>query len=940
MDSYDKADQIPEPPAHIAARFHRKSINRRKSSAASSRRNSLSSSHSHTSARSLRRSSSSQTHSIAQQLRRASILESRKARLADRAAHWEQVRLRAALVKATPRGNGTTSEERTLAAQLAREKYLAKVVAACAEEVARAKQKAQDIKAKKLEEEQKSRQDMEERLAEADKRRAEYQRNLYARRMRRSSSQEKKLAPVVEDTDTVAKTAAVEIDEDTAVRRIQRTWRTRRRKDLVEAWIDLNFTIEAMRRRSFEDVSTTIMNDSVIATAIKMLALFDLLKVTDTTASTEARSFLSAYLMLSHADAVFGKTGAQENDLSSKAQELVLLFENAVFRLAPWNRFYPSSTQLQELSQVHSTYSAAFAAWKARDSSTIIDTMIASFVELDAIWQTVKDDTLGNVADDFKEGIRDNQVILLSRIRKLAGPDRADVLIKKAIRESRRRRGKRRTAAEVRPRVADSSTDNTEVVSSNSNALDEVRQLSSENTEQRTLSGPQSFAALFSPIPSNRVITHELAVNKDYRIPTAQQSELRDQLNRSLCDGMREGIENGEIATWTTAMAECIRGKLLGILKPGNSMHTIISEALDSDLVYRQCSQGMFSYSKFFEFMASILPKLCAPFRDDQVKELVEELQSSVEDTAQMIEKLFRLLHFMDLLSLDYSNFLLMNAAPVLIRESAGYEQRMFASDLESGTITLTNTKRWWRNAAVNALTEADRRDPEQIRLPIDRPTPTKIHTRALIDLATSPTLIDGSSWPETLLLDRDRLLSTRRTYLNIVCIGASLLTAKNLLKRDVRAPWKPEAARLFDTLSRLPDTAKPSDTAATILTVLASGRPMPPASESFLQAAVNRFTTQTAGAMARLTDPVLKILAQRLRAHLLLRCTVSTSQERVRAASAASESLAGAGLPEFVAHVGELVDVLGRVASVDWAGHGVWYERIAEEVRDAGDGA
>ncbi|PNS14158.1 hypothetical protein CAC42_6671 [Sphaceloma murrayae] len=921
-----------EPPAHIAARFYRKPLTRRKSSAASSRRNSLSSTHSHTSSRSFRRSAS-QSNAIAQHLRRASILESRKARLADRAAHCEQVRLRAAVLKAAPRGNGTSSEERALAAQLAREKYLAKVTAQCAEEVERAKQKAQEMKARKLEEERKTRQDMEDRLAEADRRRAEYQRNLHARRMRRASSQEKKLASVAEDADTDKSSPAVVIDDDTAARRIQRTWRFRRRKAVVEAWMDLDITIENMRLLSFEDVSSLIMNDKIIASTQRILSLLRLLSLGIDASKTDIRSFLSAYLILAHPVSVFGKLGAQENDLVAKGQELVVLFETAVCRLARWNRFSPSPNYTQELSQVYTNYTSTFAAWKAQDSSTLIETMVASFVELDAIWQTVKDATLGNAVDDYREGIRDNQVILLSRIRKLAGPERADTLIKKAIRESRRRKGRRRTAAEVRPRIAETTSDQADTGTSNEHALQEVRLLSAE-TAAVAPTGPQSFAALFSPIPSNRIITHELAINKDYRVPTAKQSELRDQINRSLCDSMRDGIERGETPAWTTAMAECIRGKLLGILKPGNSMHTLISEALDSDHVYRQCTQGMFSYAKFFEFMASILPKLCAPFRDDQVKVLVEDLKELSDDTANMIEKLFRLLHFIDLLSLDYSNFLLMNAAPTLIREAAGYEQRMFAQDLAGGAVALTNTTRWWRDVSVNALTEADRRDPEQIRFAIDRPTPSKIHARGLVNLVSASTLTDESAWPETLALDRERLLHIRRNFYRLVCIGASLLTTKNLMKRDVRALWKPESTRLWDLTAKAGLASE--DMAQQVSNVLLSSRGMPESSEKYLQAAVARFCHQAGS--GRLSDPVLKILAQRLRTHIFLRISASTSQDRVRAASSASETLASAGLPEFVGHISDMVDIMGRLADVDYKAHGIWYEKIAQETQNAGD--
>ena len=115
-----EASEYFAPPPHLAARFYRDKITaRRKSSATSSRRNSLSSAHSRASSVSRRRGSAPacQNHYIAQHLRRASIIESRKARLADRAAHAEQVRLRAALVKAAPRGSISNSEEKALAAQ-------------------------------------------------------------------------------------------------------------------------------------------------------------------------------------------------------------------------------------------------------------------------------------------------------------------------------------------------------------------------------------------------------------------------------------------------------------------------------------------------------------------------------------------------------------------------------------------------------------------------------------------------------------------------------------------------------------------------------------------------------------------------------------------------------------------------------------------------------
>ena len=129
-------------PHVLAARFYRTAHSRRRGSAASSRRNSMTSSHSKHSSRSHRSHRPHENSCIAQQLRRQSIIESRRARLASRSAHVEEVRLRAALAKAAPRTSN--SEEKAQAAQLAREKILAKVAASCAEEVNRAKRVAEE----------------------------------------------------------------------------------------------------------------------------------------------------------------------------------------------------------------------------------------------------------------------------------------------------------------------------------------------------------------------------------------------------------------------------------------------------------------------------------------------------------------------------------------------------------------------------------------------------------------------------------------------------------------------------------------------------------------------------------------------------------------------------------------------------------------------------
>lgn len=256
--------QPAEPPARLAARFYRKSSARRRSSAHSSRCSSLSSL-SRTSALSCHGGPQS-TH-IAQHLRRASIIESRKARLADRAAHAERVRLRAAAAKAAPRA--TYSEEKALAAQAAREKLLAEIAARCEEEVRRAKKIAEETREKRAAEDARRRDELEEKYAEAARRRSLFQSTV--RRPRTTSLaavEERKINPVV--LKKLTQVAAAKV--------IQRSWRSWHRRKVAESFLALDLSISRLAQMPFEDVTKFLSDEksiSVARTALKQLDLLD-----------------------------------------------------------------------------------------------------------------------------------------------------------------------------------------------------------------------------------------------------------------------------------------------------------------------------------------------------------------------------------------------------------------------------------------------------------------------------------------------------------------------------------------------------------------------------------------------------------------------------------------------------------------------------------------
>ncbi|KAI9848214.1 MAG: hypothetical protein M1837_000888 [Sclerophora amabilis] len=940
----DQSTQVTAPPPRIAARFYHPTNNRRRSSAASSRRNSLSSTHSHHSHHSFRGSQSSH---VAQDLRRASIIETRKARLADRAAHAEKVRLRAALVKSAPRISNR--EERAVAAQQARERYLAQVASACAEEVKRAKRVAEDMKEKREAEGRKLRGDMEERLAEAEKRRTEYQRNLKRAR-----------APSAPRSDGTRLSVVPEraMDVEDAAKHLQHAWRIRSRRLTVRTFLDLPLSLEGVRDMSFEEVGTLLSNEKVLTSTARVLHLCGLHETigTEVDESARIRTFLSAFLILGHPAQVLSHDGDQEQDLIAKSRDLIISFQDLLSCLNTSNQYLPPPSKFQASSEAYNAFFSAFTSWKAHDSTVLVGTMVAQYVELDLIWQRIKDDTEEVVKAEYREGIRDNQILLLARIKRLAGPERAKLLIMGAIRRSRKSKSSR-PAGNARPRAAPSEQsvtpqsvvhepDQAARVSSNVPETDINNQESSHQAKE--------LMKVISSLPENRQLVHELAINKEYRIDTASlmNSPTRKTVSRAVYEQMRLDVPNGLGSQWTVAMAENIRERLQRLLSPETHLYSLITEALDPVIVQRECSVGNFSYERFFSFLLSILPKLCAPFRDADLQNLAQD-QGGDE-----IDRLSRFMDFIDLMSVDYANFLLQQSAPRLIEEAPGYEQRRFAQEIDERTVSLQSTEIWWTRAREKVMAEAQRRDPEGVDHPANRPSWGKIYTQALTDLSiTYPESTNAGStsddFPATLHLDRDRILNLRVDTLRIVVIGSILLSAKNLLKRDVCAQWNAEAQRMWDVLAKEeeedddnnenPHHSNIPPKATSLVSIVEASHVLPPPTKSALLSFITRLLTQlhqrhtsTTNGSPSLSNPVAKLLLHRLRTHVYARLAATSAGERVRVASTASEVLARSGLAEFVGRVGEMVEVLSKVGELDRTSHGTWYDEIARRCDDA----
>ncbi|KAF7714704.1 T-complex 11 family protein [Penicillium ucsense] len=942
MTSTEVASPLNLPP-HIAARFYRRNSKIRRSSTASSRRSSVSSLHSHHSNASS--NGPSNADNLAQHLRRTSIIESRKARLADRALHAEKVRLRAALAKAATRN--LYSEERALAAQQARERLLAEITAKCEDQVKRAKKKAEDQREKLAAEHARLRLEIAEKCAEAEKRRALYQQSHRRRTSSLPAAVEKKIGRAV----------VTGMTQEAAAQKIQRTWKAYHAKTVMKEFRALGLSVDQVREMSFEKVGALLSNKTVLETTTKILLICGLQDMEGGAigARGAVRTFLSSYLIATHPADVLSGDGEQEQDLINKAQELLSVFDQvAALLLSGCCSPTVITSDLQALRESHSVFFSAFHAWKSQDSTVLIDIMLAQFVELELIWQTVKNDEAGGAADDYRQGIRQNQILLLARLKRLAGSDKAMELVrqslKKAKREKKRLASKQAIPRSTEPAAATSTGVLSDGISSAANEpLSNADATVLQELDEQRASPQERFTKIMTALPENRALVHELLLNKEYKIAESSYTKPRRQVMEHMCEQMRRDVEAGQGTAWTVAMATVIQDRLLRSLQPGNSLHVLIGEVLDPKLVENRCQAGTFSYENFFNFMNTILPRLCAPYRDPIVKEFAED------SSGDAIDRLAKLMGIIDLLSLDHTNFMIQVAAPQLIEEAPGYEKRTFDKGIADGSITLGKTRRFWRTNWKVIVDEMKKRDPENVHGE-PRPPSSRVYAHGLVDLILSNALVSEDLIPETLALDQQRLERLHARAFQIVATACILLTAKNLLKRDGRSQWKTEADRILSLDFN-------EITAERVQSILESTHPMPSSASAQLAATTRRVlgpvatasssaaeqvsvhvrteiasdwssadNSATSSPALSFTDPVAKLILSRLRSHILARMSASSASERVRTTSSASQSLASAGMPEFVGEVGKLVEELEKVREVDWLCHSHVYERLYNE--------
>ncbi|KAL7799908.1 IQ calmodulin-binding motif domain protein [Trichoderma ceciliae] len=801
---------------------------------------------------------------------------------------------------------------------------------------------------------------MEERMAEAQRRREELRNKTAVKRGRGQSVVAKKSVealPHAKDLDVPV------MSDDEAATKIQTWWRGCARKKILREFYALGLSVDGIRDTLFDTVVELLAREKVLLVTAPLLRICGLQEGEPGSVEEMAavRTFLSAFLILGHPDQVLNSidesaevrdeeaqlgghrlpatelNNPQLQDLVDKAKDVLISFENILAWLTPANRYTMPPSLHTTFPQAYSVFYNAFIAWKSRDSNALIEVMLMQMVELDAIYHTVKETSDDAAAALYRQSIQDNQLMLIVRIKKLAGPEKGKKMIFQAVSEARKARKAKKQAGDTKPRVADSESASGDAHATASNFVSSDSQMLTPPSTPASKSQARSTTVktgLNGLIPDNRVIVHELAINKEYQIPAEEYVEQQAAFSRPLYLQMRaamgEGLEEANFRVFMLR-ASHIKDRLQRPLKEETPMYSLIGEILDVEIAQKQFEMGSFSYEKFFSAMISLLPKLCAPFRDEQVKDLI---QNKLGD-GRVIDRIEALDRFVDVMLCDYINYLLKIAAPQLIESAVPYEAKRFSEEHGEEQDNLPVAESAWRSAKAKVMAEVQKRDVEGINHHKSRPTASKIHAQMLVDVFTQPTPIGPEQVPEMLRLDQARINQVSTMVQRIITVGAVLLQCKNLLKRDVRSAWKTEAARVMAVLEA--NHASVETAVDGTMAALEAGRSMPTPTKTHLRALVTKVLTASRDMALRSTeprDPVLRLLLTRLRGNILARLASGSASEKVKAANTAGEKLASLGLSEFVEKVRQMSDLLDKVGAVDRAAHSQWWDAVATKAQ------
>ncbi|XP_063237869.1 T-complex protein 11-like protein 1 [Bacillus rossius redtenbacheri] len=275
----------------------------------------------------------------------------------------------------------------------------------------------------------------------------------------------------------------------------------------------------------------------------------------------------------------------------------------------------------------------------------------------------------------------------------------------------------------------------------------------------------------------NMSLVHEIAVDSNFKLekfeppPNSLHKQVSETMHKAFWDVLTAQLnEDPPCYTHAMALLEEIKSSLLSLLLPQHTkLRQEINEILDVDLIRQQAEAGILDFPNYAHYVISVMGKLCAPVRDDKIKELTE--------TKEIVPVFREILEMLKLMHMDMANFAISVVRPDLIAKSVDYEKAKFAEILKIQPDGLRLTREWVLKHLAR-LRESGVPQSSDDRETNIRNLVTRTMAEAYLELLEWD---QDTPFPETVMMDAERFRSLGRQHARMVVLGAVLLTALSL---------------------------------------------------------------------------------------------------------------------------------------------------------------
>ncbi|XP_014775944.1 T-complex protein 11 X-linked protein 1 [Octopus bimaculoides] len=295
-------------------------------------------------------------------------------------------------------------------------------------------------------------------------------------------------------------------------------------------------------------------------------------------------------------------------------------------------------------------------------------------------------------------------------------------------------------------------------------------------------------------------LLHEIVINEKYELerPQPPENSFYKRIHTIFHNLFWNQIDEQLNATppdYKSAIQiiETIREMILELMLPWQQkLQQQFCEVLDMELIKQKIERGAFDLHYYEDYIITMMEKICAPVRDEDVAKLRQ---------IHEVVPLFRaIVNTLELMKLDLANFTIKQARPYMQHHYISLEQRKFKKLIEhsneNGHDLLKRTKMWLQrnddklsrlaqlNSEDNGACAAANSCSGTFIPSLDGPpTSTNILNMAYLELVNWE---DLQLYPETMFLDERRYRSLQKEFHLLALISAMLLVTYNTIGSSI----------------------------------------------------------------------------------------------------------------------------------------------------------